>query len=121
MEEFEGIFLCATNFADNLDPAAMRRFALKVRFDPLKRDQARALFADALQELGIEVMDELEQQRTWREIDALSTLTAGDFAAAKKAVDLDAFERSARGLADALRAELAARPEACRRSIGFAA
>lgn len=121
MEEFEGILICATNFSDQLDPAAMRRFAVKVRFDPLKRDQARTLFRDTLAELDVLPSDEVEQHHLWRELDAMPGLTPGDFAAAQKALDLEAFPRSGTGLVEALRAELAARPDAARRPIGFAA
>jgi len=32
MEAFEGLFVCSTNLIDDLDPAALRRFDLKVRF-----------------------------------------------------------------------------------------
>src|SRR6185312_15716031 len=46
MEGFEGIFICATNFSDQLDSAAMRRFAVKVRFEPLRGAQVRMLFSE---------------------------------------------------------------------------
>jgi len=36
MENFKGIFVAATNFEKNLDPASSRRFALKLGFDYLK-------------------------------------------------------------------------------------
>lgn len=121
MEEFEGIFLCATNFPDHLDLAAMRRFALKVRFEPLKPEQARSLFLDTLEAQGVDVPEGLEQHRLWRELQALPGLTPGDFVAARKALDLGAVSWSAQGLINALREELALRPEVFRRPIGFAA
>jgi transitional endoplasmic reticulum ATPase len=121
MEAFEGIFICATNFAEQLDPAAMRRFAVKVRFDPLRREQARLLFADTLAALQIGLPGDLDQERLWRELDALTGLTPGDFRAARAALELAGFPVSAQGLIEALRAELAARPHARRRPIGFAA
>jgi SpoVK/Ycf46/Vps4 family AAA+-type ATPase len=121
MEEFEGIFVCATNFSERLDPAAMRRFGLKVRFDPLAREQALTHFRDTLADLKVAASDELELQRALRELGALSGLTPGDFAAARKALDLDAYARTAHGLVEALSAELAAKPGGGRRPIGFAA
>jgi len=121
MEEFEGIFVCATNFSEHLDPAAMRRFGVKVRFDPLARDQASALFRDTLASLNITASDGLELQRAQSDLEALSGLTPGDFAAAQKALDLNAYARTTRGLVEALRAELAAKPGGGRRPIGFAA
>lgn len=120
MEEFDGIFVCATNFCEQLDPAAMRRFGVKVRFDPLAPEQASTLFRDTLAALNVAVIDEMELQRTQRELNALSGLTPGDFAAARKALDLDAYARTVPGLVEALRAELAAKPGSGRRPIGFA-
>jgi len=121
MEEFEGIFICATNFFEQLDPAAMRRFAVKVRFEPLRRDQARVLFCDTLAELRIPAPGDPKEERHWRELDALAGLTPGDFRAARMAVDLGVFPMSPAGLIEALRAELAARPGVSRHPIGFAA
>lgn len=40
MESFEGLLIATTNFLDGLDPAALRRFDLKVRFDALRASQA---------------------------------------------------------------------------------
>jgi transitional endoplasmic reticulum ATPase len=39
MEAFDGIFICTTNLMEKLDPASIRRFAFKVRFDPMTPDQ----------------------------------------------------------------------------------
>jgi len=38
MENFRGIFIAATNFADNMDMASVRRFAFKFTFDTLTED-----------------------------------------------------------------------------------
>ena len=38
MEDYRGILVCATNFKDNLDQAALRRFNLKIEFDYLNAD-----------------------------------------------------------------------------------
>ncbi|WP_305214838.1 ATP-binding protein, partial [Klebsiella pneumoniae] len=32
MERFHGLFICTTNLFDDLDEAALRRFAFKIRF-----------------------------------------------------------------------------------------
>ena len=45
MERFPGIFIAATNLADNLDAAALRRFDFKLHFRPLLAAQRRSLFA----------------------------------------------------------------------------
>lgn len=44
MENFRGIFVAATNFEKNLDPASSRRFALKLGFDYLKPDGVRHIW-----------------------------------------------------------------------------
>ena len=44
MEEFGGVLACATNFADCLDPAALRRFTFKLEFGCLTEDGKRAFF-----------------------------------------------------------------------------
>lgn len=38
METFKGIFIASTNFMKDFDPAAMRRFAWKGEFKPLRRE-----------------------------------------------------------------------------------
>jgi transitional endoplasmic reticulum ATPase len=40
MEAFPGIFVASTNLMDNLDPAALRRFDIKVKFGYLTAEQA---------------------------------------------------------------------------------
>jgi len=40
MENFDGLFICSTNLMDDLDQASLRRFAIKVKFDYLKPEQA---------------------------------------------------------------------------------
>ncbi len=47
MENFRGILVCATNFADNLDPATVRRFTFKVTFDYLSAE-GKALFFERM-------------------------------------------------------------------------
>lgn len=44
MENFNGVLVGATNFFDNLDPAIMRRFTFKVRFDFLENEGKCKLF-----------------------------------------------------------------------------
>ncbi|MDP0880651.1 AAA family ATPase, partial [Klebsiella variicola] len=39
MERFHGLFICTTNLFDDLDEAALRRFAFKIRFKALKPEQ----------------------------------------------------------------------------------
>jgi SpoVK/Ycf46/Vps4 family AAA+-type ATPase len=45
MEHHPLPFACTTNLPERLDPACLRRFLVKVRFEALRPDQARAAFA----------------------------------------------------------------------------
>lgn len=77
IENFEGVFIATTNLMDLLNPAALRRFDLKTKFDFLKPEQAKKLFKKYSSQLRLqgslaEVLAELED---------LEKLTPGDFAA----------------------------------------
>ena len=43
MEEFEGVMIGATNFAENLDKAVLRRFTYKIKLDYLT-DEGKGIF-----------------------------------------------------------------------------
>jgi SpoVK/Ycf46/Vps4 family AAA+-type ATPase len=77
MEGFEGIFIATTNLMENLDPASLRRFDLKVKFDAMRPEQAQAMFKRACRTLGLPNPDRAALQR----VAALRDLTPGDFAA----------------------------------------
>lgn len=77
MEAFSGLFIASTNLMDNLDPAALRRFDLKVRFDFLLPEQAAALLGRYCSGLALAVPGDADGSRVRR----LSKLTPGDFAA----------------------------------------
>ena len=75
MECFDGIFICATNLFEQLDQAALRRFAFKIRFDYLTLRQRLELFAESLQ-CPVTSIADAHQKR----LSTLETLTPGDFA-----------------------------------------
>ena len=77
MESFPGIFIASTNLMDGLDPAALRRFDLKVRFDYLLPEQIAALFQRYCSSFGLAAPGEPD---LWH-LRALRSLTPGDFAA----------------------------------------
>ena len=77
MEQFEGIFIASTNLMDGFDPAALRRFDLKLRFDPLRPDQALALLQTHCGAQGGVLPENAASA-----LAALPQLTPGDFAAA---------------------------------------
>lgn len=79
MEAFEGIFVCATNRFEDLDEAALRRFAFTIRFDYLTAGQRWQLF---LQETGIAEKEAPPELR--RRLERLDRATPGDFAAVKR-------------------------------------
>ena len=77
MEAFEGVFVCATNLFESLDRASLRRFALKIAFSPLRREQCAAIFQATLVESGSGAAVEPD---VLRELGRLEGLTPGDFA-----------------------------------------
>jgi SpoVK/Ycf46/Vps4 family AAA+-type ATPase len=114
MENFPGVFIASTNLIEDLDPAALRRFDMKLRFLPLRSEQAAQLLARHLATSGLPdaTPDAL------RQLARLSTLTPGDFAAVERRhrfqplASPDEFVR-------ALDEECAQKAPACRGSIGF--
>jgi len=113
MEAFPGIFIASTNLMDTLDPAALRRFDVKVRFDFLRKDQAALMFEDLAGSLGLPV-----DAASRAALGLVGHLTPGDFAAVacqtrfRPAAD-------ALDLAGRLQAESGAKPESRRKTIGF--
>jgi SpoVK/Ycf46/Vps4 family AAA+-type ATPase len=106
MERHPYPFVCTTNLMDSIDPATLRRFVFKVRFQPMNRNQAAAAFRSAF---GLAPPPGLA---------SLDRLTPGDFAvAARKAAVLG--ERDAGGVLELLRAEVAAKPGGEQRRVGF--
>ena len=114
MERFRGVFICTTNLFDQLDAAALRRFAFKLEFRPLTLAQREALFAEqALQGQAL--------QPSWRQrLAALDQLCLGDFATvARQARLLDETLTPERWLQE-LEAEHRLKPEVRgARGIGF--
>ena len=77
MEGFAGVFIASTNLMDGLDPAALRRFDLKVKLDYLRPPQAWALLQRHCAQLGLAAPGAAEQAR----VERLKQITPGDFAA----------------------------------------
>jgi SpoVK/Ycf46/Vps4 family AAA+-type ATPase len=77
MEAYAGVFIATTNLMEGLDPASLRRFDLKVRFDFLKPAQAKELLAEHLTAQGLPAATEAELTG----FDRIDRLTPGDFAA----------------------------------------
>jgi len=80
MEQFEGLFVCATNLMDWLDPAVFRRFDLKIQFDYLKPDRTGKLFTRVLADLQGYTRPRRSAESVKVRLSQLITLTPGDFA-----------------------------------------
>lgn len=114
MEAFAGIFIASTNLMDNLDAAALRRFDLKVQFQYLKQDQARALYQRHSESMRLSNPGE----SVWRVLDGLHMLAPGDFAVVARQHRFRPFEDHV-GVLEALRAEVALKPGVGKRGMGF--
>ncbi len=114
MEAFAGVFIASTNLMDRLDPAVLRRFDLKVRFDPLRPEQAAELLRRhcALQGLPEPGDDEL------RRLQALTQLTPGDYAAVLRQSRLRPLRHAGDWVA-ALQTECALKPKVKSGGMGF--
>jgi len=77
MEAFDGVFIASTNLMDGLDPAALRRFDLKVRFGFMKPDQSTALLHEYCQHLNLGEPSVSDRGT----VESMHNLTPGDFAA----------------------------------------
>jgi hypothetical protein len=80
IERFEGWLVCTTNFLEGLDEAALRRFALKVRFEPPDATQRLALVRAACAALGMAWTSD-DDARVPPLLAQATDLTPGDVAA----------------------------------------
>ena len=86
LDQYQGALVCTTNFIEMLDPAAVRRFDLKIQLDYLTATQAGQLFCELQQALGMPLPLTIPQQLT-----ALK-LTPADFAIIKRQMRLQPAE-----------------------------
>jgi SpoVK/Ycf46/Vps4 family AAA+-type ATPase len=77
MEAFGGVFIASTNLMGDLDPAALRRFDMKIRFGYLGPDQAALMLARQCAALSLDAPPPAALAALRR----LDRLTPGDFAA----------------------------------------
>ncbi len=113
LEAFEGVFVCATNHPQDLDPALARRFVHRVAFAPLQFLQRVALFAELALSDAQATVDAQAQARLQR----LDRLTPGDFANVQRRLRWLAAD-APRWL-DELEAEQQAKPGAQAAAMGF--
>ncbi|MDT9000113.1 AAA family ATPase [Paucibacter sp. APW11] len=111
MERFAGVFICTTNLFEDLDEAALRRFAFKIRFKALRPEQRVLMFER-------EVAPTTAEQR--ERLLALDSLTHGDFAAVRQQCEVLGEVLEPDDFLSQLEAEHRVKPEVReRRSIGF--
>ena len=115
MDRFEGLLICTTNAVDRLDRAALRRFAIKIRFDALRPAQARALVAEALRRLGVECVDEAALAA----VERLRQLAPGDVAALVRRFGMLGQTPSVEQFISGLREEVALKTGGAAERIGF--
>jgi AAA+ superfamily predicted ATPase len=118
MEEFGGILACATNFADNLDPAALRRFTFKLEFGCLTEDGKRAFYRRMFAPFGTGELTPDAERRLLR----IPDLTPGDFRTVRQGFHYLAGDVTSAFLLDALERESATKrgSRPCNRIAGFA-
>ncbi len=117
MEAFEGIFVCTTNLFESLDPASLRRFDVKVRFDALGEEQRWRMFLASLGTTPDAASAWSSSVRA--ELARLHGLTPGDFATAVRRAQVLDIPLEPTSLLTALEDEWKAKPDALRRRVGF--
>ncbi len=114
MEAYNGVFIASTNRMDGLNPASLRRFDLKVKFDALKPQQAWKLLNSYCLALGLPTPDASLQFA----LQKLDGLTPGDFAALERQHRFRPIG-DANALISALQAECVLKTPHKKQAIGF--
>jgi transitional endoplasmic reticulum ATPase len=115
MESFPGVFIASTNLMTNLDPAALRRFDLKIQFCALRPEQAWELLIHHSLHAGLGEPD----RQLYSLLEKQTVLTPGDFAAVSRRHRFYPF-KTAESLVNALVKECALKPNTGPRGpIGF--
>ena len=116
IERFEGLMVVSTNLIEVLDPAALRRFDLKLKFDYLTLPQRLDFAKQQAEILGLPLLSEEDLSQ----IESLNLLTPGDFAAVARRHQFSPFQKVQDWLI-ALQGECEVKPafSATTRRIGF--
>ena len=89
IERFEGLMVVSTNLMNVLDPAALRRFDLKLKFDYLTLPQRLDFAKQQAEILGLPLLSEEDLSQ----IESLNLLTPGDFAAVARRHQFSPFQK----------------------------
>ena len=116
IERFEGLMVVSTNLIEVLDPAALRRFDLKLKFDYLILKQRLDFAKQQAEILGLPLLSEEDLSQ----IESLNLLMPGDFAAVARRHQFSPFQKVQDWLS-ALQGECEVKPafSATTRRIGF--
>lgn len=116
IERFEGLMVVSTNLIEVLDPAALRRFDLKLKFDYLTLKQRLDFAKQQAEILGLPSLSEEDLIQ----IESLNLLTPGDFAVVARRHQFSPFQKVQDWLS-ALQGECEVKPafSATTRRIGF--
>jgi len=115
IEEFEGMLFATTNRLEMIDPAVLRRFDAKIRFDYMKPEHAADMFyqmLDGAEDIGDWVLPRLRR---------LGKLTPGTFRTALRWLDVSNRALTPKALIEALEREVEHQPDGGARPIGFTA
>lgn len=108
MERHPLPFACTTNLRERLDPASLRRFTFKCKFDYLSQQQALQAFGHFF---GSNLPTSKEQQ--------LAALTPGDFAVVRRKAEILGLLDDHQALSELLREEVKVRGGSESKRIGF--
>ena len=116
IERFEGLMVVSTNLIEVLDPAALRRFDLKLKFDYLTLPQRLDFAKQQAEILGLPLLSKEDLSQ----IESLNLLTPGDFSAVARRHQFSPFQKVQDWL-NALQGECEVKPafSATTRRIGF--
>ena len=116
IERFEGLMVVSTNLIEVLDPAALRRFDLKLKFDYLTLKQRLDFAKQQAEILGLPLLSKEDLSQ----IESLNLLTPGDFSAVARRHQFSPFQKVQDWL-NALQGECEVKPafSATTRRIGF--
>ncbi len=114
LEHYHGIFIASTNLMDDIDPAAMRRFDIKAKFDYLRTEQAWKLFVRLCRRLKLST----RSKRLQSKLGTITCLTPGDFTVIARTHRFRPFD-SAAAVIDALAQECLHKTAGRQNAIGF--
>ena len=116
LENFKGVFCATTNRFEDLDPAFMRRFDMKIELDYLTADQRVQMFRSTLRSGGY---TKRLKPGIRSQLDFLQSMTPGDFITAQRKLRFSRQELTQETLLSALVHEVKCKQIISGRPIGF--